>query len=124
MDEHFTAQTKLMQSLIQHQKTMIPKFLQNCRIYLNNATSLNFLYHFQSQVLMNVTCILAITNSIGTLTINDRSWPVNGFTLIPLGSENGLIVRPEDAVNLTQITAGAMSLEFFGFELPDRGRMW
>jgi hypothetical protein len=110
-------------ALLQMQRLRIPKYLANARQYLSSGTSLTFAYHTQAQILQRVTMIIAVVSSAGTLVIADRSWPVNGFTLIYLGEE-GMLIRPEDNIVLTQASSGAMGLEFLGEEMGDRGKRW
>lgn len=110
-------------ALLAWQRMGIPKYLSQARQYNPGATSINMAYHTQSQVLLRVTTIIADVGSPGTLTIGDRTWPVNGLTIIPLGYD-GMLIRPEDLVTLTQQTSGPMGLEFLGQELGDRGARW
>jgi len=116
-----TALTLLQREIQQWQASSTPKYLTQARQYLQNATSLEFGYHRQSQVLIRVTMMLIQVSSPATLVIQDRSWPVNGFFPLYLG-EAGLLIRPEDQVLLTQTTAGPLSLEWLGEEMYDRGK--
>lgn len=114
---------KAVRDLILQQQISIPKYLANARQYLQNATTLNFAYHFQSQVLMRATTIVVTVTSAATLVIADRSWPINGFSILLLAPD-GLLIRPEDNVVLTQASVGLLGLEFLGQEMPDRGKRW
>lgn len=109
--------------LLAMQRARIPKYLTQARQYLENATTINMAYHTQAQVLIRVTMIVVVVGSAATLQIGDRTWPFNGFSTLYLGEE-GLLIRPEDAIELTQTTEGAMGLEFYGEEMADRGQRW
>lgn len=113
----------LNRELLEMQRARIPKFLTNARQYLVSGVQINFAYHTQSQMLLRVTCILIVVGSPATLQINDRLIPVNGVTSLYLGEE-GMLIRPEDQILLTQGTPGPMGLEFFGEEMADRGKRW
>lgn len=104
-------------------RAQTPRYLTNARLYLISATSLNFLAHQQTQSLIRVTTIVVQTSSAGTLTIAERTWPINGFTVLPL-EPDGLLVKPEDNITLTQGSAGLLSLELLGQEMADRGQRW
>jgi hypothetical protein len=106
---------------MQHQISSLPKYLTNARLYLLNQTTLNFAWHMQSQQAMRVTTMIVLVSSAATLQIAERSWFFNGFTIQYLG-DDGLVVRPEELVTLTQATPGAIGLEFLGTELYDRGK--
>lgn len=113
----------LNRELLEMQRARIPKFLTNARQYLISGVQINFGYHTQSQQLIRATCILIVVGSPATLQINDRVIPVNGVTSLYLGEE-GMLIRPEDQILLTQGTPGPMGLEFFGEEMGDRGKRW
>jgi len=113
----------LNRELLEMQRARIPKYLANARQYLAGGLQINFAYHTQSQQLMRVTCILAVVGSPGNLQIADRIIPLNGLTILYLGEE-GMLIRPEDQILLTQTVPGAMGLEFFGEEMGDRGKRW
>lgn len=123
LDEHMTLQTQLQRELLQHQISSVPKYLTQARLYLQNATSLNFAYHTQSQILMHVTTMIVTVSSAATLIIQDRTWNFNGFTIQYFG-KNGLLIRPEDLITLTQASSGNLGLEFLGQEMADRGKRW
>lgn len=131
LSQHQEVTNKVLASLVEvnrallmHQRAQVPKLLQNARQYLSSATSLQMNWHMQTQQLLNVTSMIVTATSPGTLQINERTWSFNGQSIIVLGTMNGLVVRPEDYILLTQTTAGALGLEFLGEELPDRGQRW
>jgi hypothetical protein len=88
------------------------------RLYLNNAAALTL--QPQSRNLELITSMLAqITNGPATLTIGDRVLPLpQGVTYW-----NGLswFVTYEQARTLVQASAGVISLELMGHEIPTRG---
>lgn len=111
-------------ALLAFQKARIPKYLTQARQYIaSGATSLTMSFHTQAQSLIRVTMILIVVGSAGTLTIGERQIPVNGLTTLYLGEE-GMLLPAETQITLTQTTAGAMGLEFFGEEMVDRGERW
>lgn len=120
LEKNVAASNRLLQDI---QRARIPKFLANARLYEANGTSVNMAYHTQAQVLIRVTMMIIVVGSPATLVIGDRTWPINGFTTLYLGDE-GLLIRPEDQVILTQNVAGLIGLEFFGEEMVDRGKRW
>lgn len=119
--EKQTATTNRLLQVMQRIK--IPKYLTQARQYVQSGTTINLQFHTQAQMLIRVTMIVVVVTSAATLEIGDRSWPFNGFSTLYLGEE-GLLIRPEDAITLTQTTAGAIGLEFFGEEMADRGNRW
>jgi hypothetical protein len=123
LGEQYSELIELQRMILQHQISELPKFLTQARLYLLSATQLNFNLHSQSQVAYRVTGWIVQTSSPGTLVMQDRSIPINGLDIRDLGVD-GLILRPEDQVLLTQTVAGAISIEFFGQELADRGKRW
>ncbi len=123
LNEHYAEIIKLSRAILQLQASSTPKYLSNARLYLQGQTTLNFAYHTQAQVLLRVTTIIAVVSSPGTLQIADRNWPVNGFFFQYLG-QDGMLIRPEDLITLTQNSAGNLGLEFLGQEMADRGKRW
>lgn len=122
-DEKLVHLHHTMRDLMNKQEQSIPVYLQNAKLYLANVTSLQFNYHVQSQVLLKVTRIIVLCQSPATLVIAERSWPVNGFSILDLGND-GMLITPETLISLTQTTAGNLGLEFLGQEMADRGRRW
>lgn len=122
-DEKLVHLHHTMRDLMNRQEQSIPTYLQNAKLYISNATSLQFNYHMQSQVLIRVTRIITLAQSPATLVIGERSWPVNGFSILDLG-DDGMLITPETLITLTQATAGNLGLEFLGQEMADRGRRW
>jgi hypothetical protein len=114
----------LNRELLEMQRARIPKYLANARQYVAGGLQLNFAYHTQSQILLRVTCLLVTVGSPGNLQIGDRNIPVTGGMPPLYLGEEGMLIRPEDQIILTQTVPGAMGLEFFGEEMGDRGKRW
>jgi len=114
---------KTNRALLDIQRARIPKYLTQAKLYNTSALSINFQYHTQAQVLIRVTTILIVVGSPASLVIGDRTIPVNGFAALYLGEE-GMLIRPEDQITLTQNTLGPIGLEFLGEEMGDRGKRW
>lgn len=123
VDEKLVHLHHTMHDLMRMQSQSIPKYLQNARLYISNATSLQFNYHMQSQVLLRVSRIIVETTSPAILTIGERTWPISGFTILDLGTD-GMLITPETLITLVQTVTGDMGLEFLGQEMPDRGQRW
>lgn len=123
LNKDFAEIIKLQRAILQMQISSVPKYLANARLYLQNQTTLNFQAHVQSQVLLRVTCILVTVTSAATLQINDRFLSINSTQPLYLGND-GMLIRPEDVITLTQVNPGALGLEFFGQEMADRGKRW
>lgn len=122
-DEKLVHLHHTMHDLMNRQEQSIPTYLQNAKLYISNATSLQFNYHMQSQVLIRVTRLIVLAQSPATLVIGERSWPISGFTILDLG-EDGMLITPETLITLTQTVAGNLGLEFLGQEMADRGKRW
>lgn len=123
LNKDFAEIIKLQRAILALQKSSIPKYLSQARLYLLNQTSLNFALHTQSQVLMRVNCILVIVTSAAVLQIAERQIPFNSTEALYLG-DDGMLIRPEDLITLTQTNPGTLGLEFFGQEMADRGARW
>lgn len=109
-------------ALLAYQRARIPKYLSQARQYVANAAALSL--RLQSQELARVTCIIVVVGSAGTLTIGDRSIPVSANQTLYYLGEQGMLVRAEDPISLTQTTPGPMGLEMLGEEMADRGARW
>lgn len=123
LNKDFAEIIKLQRAILQMQASSIPKYLTQARLYLQNQTTLNFALHTQSQVLLRVTTIIAVVTSPGVLQIGDRFWNINSLWVQYLG-QDGMLIRPEDQIVLTQNVAGNLGLEFLGQEMADRGKRW
>ena len=102
----------------------IPIFVDEY-LYMQNSTDLVLLP--QSQNLEMITGVFAVVTASGggTLTLGGRygtrTIPLpQGNTFMSL-SGNGMLLNNGDKRELTQGTAGALGLELFGVELPDKG---
>lgn len=120
LTKNTAATDKLLKAI---QRAKIPKMLSQARQYAVGTTQLNMQQHTQTQELLNVNAILVVVSSAATLVIQERQIPINATQLLYFG-ENGMLIRPEDTITLTQATAGPIGLEFFGEELADRGKRW
>lgn len=107
-----------LDSLICQLKRGIPVYVDEY-LYLNASTTLQLLP--QSQNLEYITGLIAqcLDAGGGTLTLGTRT-----FTL-PVGrtvwTDVGFILNNGDLRQLTQANANVLSLELFGYELPDKG---
>lgn len=114
-----------LESMVKKLQRDIPIFVDEY-LYMQNATTLTLLP--QSQNLELITCIFAVVSAAGgaTLTLGgatktQRIIPLpQGNTLLRLG-ENGMLLNNGDTRQIVQGTAGALGLELFGLELPDKG---
>lgn len=120
LTKNTAATDKLLKAM---QRAKIPKMLSQARQYQASSLQVNMAMHTQSQELLNVSAILAVVSSAATLQIQDRLIPFNSTQLLYFG-DDGMVIRPEDVITLTQTTAGPIGLEFFGEELADRGKRW
>lgn len=113
-----------LEQMVKKLQRDIPIFVDEY-LYMQNSTSLTLLP--QSQNMELITGIFAIVTAAtgGTLTLDGRygtrTIPLpQGNTFLTL-SGNGMVLNNGDRRILTQTTAGALALELFGVEIPDKG---
>lgn len=123
--KHMQTQLDVINKMVmQGQRAKTPKYLTQARLYIAGGTQINMQDHLQTQELVRVTCLLVTVGSAATLVIADRTIGfLTGTTAMYLGDQ-GMLIRPEDQIILTQTNPSAMGLELFGEEMADRGLRW
>lgn len=117
-----------LEHMIKSMQRDIPKIVDEY-LYMQNATTLTLLP--QSQNLQMITGIFAVVTASGggTLTLGPQGGGKNRIIPLPQGNSfiavgtatNGMLLNNFDTRLLTQTSAGALGLELFGVELPDKG---